>query len=195
MKNINLVLNAIALIAIGVLFVLFFNKKDTQIVKKGIDGPLSIAYVNSDTLWEKYEFVNEIKSELDSFETGLQTSYNAKATAFQNAYSEFMKKGQAGLLSSVEQEAQSKRLTAQQEELMKLNQDLTTELNNRTQELNNKVQDTILSFLKKYNQKAKYTYIMQYTKAGAMLVAHDSLDITKDVVEKLNEEYKSFSKK
>ncbi|MEI7594310.1 MAG: OmpH family outer membrane protein [Bacteroidota bacterium] len=195
-KNINLLLNVIALIAITVLFVLFFsNKKECNVSKKGIDGPLNIAYVNSDTLWKKYDFVKEIESELDTFETSLQASYNTKASAFEKAYTDFMKKGQAGLLSAIEQETQGKKLSAEQESLMKLNQELTTKLNIKTQELNNKVQDTILSVLRKYNKKTNYTFIMQYTKAGAILVASDSLDITEDVIKTLNEEYKGYRKK
>ena len=196
MKNINLLLNVIALAAIGVLFILFFNnKKGCSNSNNASVGNSNIAYINSDTLWQKYNFVKEIESELDTFETALQASYNTKASAFEKAYTEFMKKGQAGLLSALEQEQIGKKLTAQQDELMKLNQELTLQLNNKTQELNNKVQDTILSFLKKYNEQTNYTYIMQYTKAGAILVANDSLDITTDVVNKLNDEYKEFSKK
>ena len=39
-----------------------------------------------------------------------------------------------------------------------------------------------------------YHFIMGYTKDGAILLANDSLDITENVIEGLNEEYKENSK-
>lgn len=193
MKNLNLVFNVVLLVAVVILFILVIRKPEED-VKPVSTVSKTIAYVNSDTLWDKYEFVKEIKSEIDSFESGLQKQYEVKAKAFQADYEDFVKKGQKGLLSQVDQERIGGQLSQRNQDLMALQQDLNIKLQNKTMELNSKVQDTIFSFLKRLNKKTGYSYIMQYSKGGTILVANDSLEITKKVVEGLNKEYEKFKK-
>jgi len=181
-KYLNL---SLSLIAIGTLAFFYFAHPKTEKTTTS----LSIAYVNSDTLWNKYGFTKDIEKQLQGIEEGYQNQYLKKANAFQMAYNDFAKKAQAGLLSANDQQRISQQLGGQENELMMLDQQLSLQLADTTRKLNAMVQDTILSFLEKYNETANYTYILQYTKGGAVLITDEALDITEAILEGLNKEY------
>lgn len=195
MKKAQLFLNVFFLIAIVVFAVLFFKAHSGGCdSKKATKGNLSIAYINSDTLWEKYEYVKKNMAELDTFKAALQNTFNLKQVAFQKAQTDAEAKDKKGLFSAIERQRVSAQLAQQNQELMQLNQELTTKLSQKTQAMELTVQDTILATLKRYNKDKKYTYILQYVKGNSVLIADESLDITSDVVKLLNKNYDKYKK-
>jgi outer membrane protein len=61
--------------------------------------------------------------------------------------------------------------------------------------MNLRLLDTVTNFLKRYNRHYGYDYILGYKTAGEILLANDSLEITRDVLNTLNEEYIQRGKK
>jgi outer membrane protein len=49
--------------------------------------------------------------------------------------------------------------------------------------------DSVMNFLKRYNDKYKFDYILGFTKGGNILFANDTLDVTQDVIKELNSAY------
>jgi outer membrane protein len=49
--------------------------------------------------------------------------------------------------------------------------------------------DSVMNFLKRYNEKYKFDYILGFTKGGNILYANDTLDVTNDVIKELNAAY------
>jgi Skp family chaperone for outer membrane proteins len=64
----------------------------------------------------------------------------------------------------------------------------------RQNEVNTQLTDTILSFLERYRVEHEYTLILQYGYSSGLLSADKDLDITKDVIQRLNRKYE-FEKK
>jgi len=54
--------------------------------------------------------------------------------------------------------------------------------------------DTISSFMKNYNKKTNYDFILGYSKGGGILFANEAYDITKQVLEELNKQYAKHKK-
>ncbi|MCF8296933.1 MAG: OmpH family outer membrane protein [Saprospiraceae bacterium] len=166
------------------------DDKDISVSKTANNGELTIAFVRSDTLWSNYDFVKYSKKILDSIEVKYQSQYNYQAEKLQSDYNEYIKKGTAGLLSLNQQKETENKLTQRQNDLIKLDERLSEELLAQKEELNNVLQDTILNFIKRYNEKANYTYILEYAKLSGILYADEAYDITEDIVIGLNNEYK-----
>ena len=61
--------------------------------------------------------------------------------------------------------------------------------------MNLRLLDTVNAFLKRFNAKYGYDYILAYKSMGEILIANDTLDITRSVLEELNKEYQGHSKK
>jgi outer membrane protein len=56
--------------------------------------------------------------------------------------------------------------------------------------MNQTLTDTLTSFLKRYNNTWRFDYIMGFKSEGEILIANDTLDITRNVLDAINKEYK-----
>ena len=61
------------------------------------------------------------------------------------------------------------------------------------QKSNEEVRKTVVDYVKEYNKKANYNFILTHTDGpgGVLILANDSLDITNEILEGLNEQYKA----
>lgn len=151
-----------------------------------------IVYVNSDVLNEKYEYVKTLVAAAQAKQQRLEMSYQTKGQKLQQDYTEFQQKASQGLLSENE-------ITRKQEEFQKRKEELDMaeqELQGLMEEMQvnyNKVRKTIVDYLKEYNKKSNYNYILTYSKApgSGIMLADDSLDITNEVLEGLNAQYRA----
>ena len=82
------------------------------------------------------------------------------------------------------------QLKAEGQKLYQLNQDYTSRMSDEEQRLNQVFVDSIHNFLKRYNSKFGFDYILGYSKGGGILLAKDTLDITSTVLDGLNKEFK-----
>jgi len=60
--------------------------------------------------------------------------------------------------------------------------------------MNNLLRDSIYRFLETYNQKKNYHLILSNTLNDNVLLAHPMYDITSDIIELLNAQYKPIEK-
>lgn len=89
-------------------------------------------------------------------------------------------------LSPAERAGREQTLMARQQELMELRDKMLEGLGEDEKKINESLQTNLLTFLKEYNQKHGYDFILGYQPGGGILFANDSLDVTLDVVKGLN---------
>ncbi|MFH0867627.1 MAG: OmpH family outer membrane protein [Bacteroidota bacterium] len=186
----------LSLLGVIVLFILYFfvNKGESDInneVSKIQKKTVSIGFVNSDTIMENYILVKNMKDSLEAKQTAAEASFTAQQTAFENSVLDYQTKMKANTLSIDEATKKETLLTQQQEYLYQLNEELSTKLAEEEVKLNAMLQDSIMNFLKRYNEKYHFDYILGFAPGSGILYANDSLDITNDVLEGLNKDYKS----
>jgi len=173
------------------------SNNDTAVVV-GDDGEhkqRNIAFVNADSLTEKYEYLKVLKRVTEAKQVKLEKAYNAKATKFQEDYLEYQQKGSQGLITADQAKAIEEDLIKRKSDIEIMEQQLD-ELIQDAQRKNIIAQKNINKFLKKYNLSHKYDMILAYTEAGGtVLLANDTLDISKKVIEGLNMEYQESIKK
>jgi len=201
MKNLSLVLNAVLLVLVIILFVMFNNLKKSigqdgstaTIASKG--KLLRIAYVNADSINANYLLMKDFNNEIQEKENQLQEIYAAKAKKLQDEYQAYMQKKQSGNISELDDQKSQQDLQAKKSELDGMQQQ-RDELVKDVQERNYALQKKIQKFISDYNKKAGFDYILGYENiGGSLLYGNDSLDITKPIVSGLNQQYKDSAQK
>jgi outer membrane protein len=213
MKNLNLLLNIVLIAAIIVLFVLYGNLKnggdagnavenkasttvDTLKVNKSNTGALKVAYINVDTLLASYKLAKDLENRLLEKQKRMEADLNRKNMELQKQAADFQKKVQTNSFLSLESaKAQEQELYEKQQKLLQLRDQMTQEILLEQQNLNNQLLDSVINFLKEFNKTAGYSYIFNNS---AFLIGDTAADITKTVVNALNDRYdkaKPVSKK
>jgi outer membrane protein len=171
------------------------NNKGTSTAAKSNNGaPVTgkIAYINLDTLQSKYTFWKAEADALAAEQAKIESELQSSAQKLQSDYTAFQQKAQSGNISEAEGRATQQRLAQMQQSLETRRTTLGEQLQARQIAFSEKLQKNIDEYLAIYNKDNKYDYILSYTKAGQILYANKSLDITADVVKGLNE-FKSSS--
>ena len=210
-------INVLLLLAVGVLFVLHFNRDNAEVVQDGmelvedeesadtIESPLSdtttlelpmfasglkIAFVNSDSLNKNYKYFEDAKTEIGLELAKAQGRIKGKQNSLIKKYSELEKKAQSGQMWNDEIQVEAAKL---QEEEMKLGQEaqeLQAKLANVEYDVTLKVINETADYLNDIGKQLGYDYVLTYSKSNQIILfANDELDITDYVTVKLNNAY------
>jgi len=208
-KNFSTILNVVLLIAVAVLYYLHFSNATTpeladaavtdstatikQVVKAPKDIKASkIVFVNTDVLNENYALVKELTASIKSQQQSLDAKYQKKGAEFQQKYMEFQQKASQGQLSENQTLAAQQELEKGKAELDEMEAKLQS-LMDKMQADNEIVLKNVMDYIEEYNKNSNYNYILAYSKnaMSPVLLANDSLDITSEIVDGLNEQYKA----
>jgi outer membrane protein len=149
----------------------------------------TIVFVNSDSLINNYEYYKAVRFKLQDLSQKAQAEITAKGAAFQKEVAAYQKS--ASSLNLVQRTATEKRLAAKQQSLQALSQNTGKQLQDEEADQNTKLYDQIAAYLKTYTKTKGYKIVLTYSKANpSMLYGDESLDVTKEVLAGLNEEYK-----
>ena len=155
-----------------------------------------IAYVNIDTLKEKYVLYKSKKAELENKEKAMTSELQRSGQKFQQDLLAAERKAQAGTLTQAEYEATAQRLQQMKQSLETREAALTEQLLAEQEEFNKDLQQRLDDFLKEYNKDKGYDYILSYSKTlGFIMLADEQLDITADVIAGMNALYEKESAK
>lgn len=207
MKKAPLIFNILLAVAVIVLYYLHFSSVKSAgelsaadsiaLAKPVVMSPTEIkaskiVYINSDVLNEKYEFVKDLMVAAQSKQTRLQSTYESKAQKFQQDYTELQEKASQGLLSENEATKAQNDLIKRKEELDKMELQLQG-LMEEIQKSNEEVRKNVVDYVTEYNKTGQYNYILTYTDSpgGFLILANDSLDITNDILNGLNAQYRA----
>ncbi len=150
------------------------------------EKPLKIAYVNADTLLEKYDFFKKQREAFRKKEKDADASLKAKGRALEQDFVETQKKAQQGMLAPSDMQKEEQRLMAQQQKLLAEQERITKALMEEDQKIRDQLQKAILDQLNEIKKEEGYDFIFSYTAGGQLLAANESLDITARVLEILN---------
>jgi outer membrane protein len=189
-----LALNTILLVAVAVLFFLFFNKKDGRVREVNTPGKDSaghsrhtpVAYFDMDSIEANFTEFKKMQAEVVKKEGDINESINQMRTNFQYYYQKL--------------QAQAANLTPrQQDSLGNVLAQMDADIKNRAAELNqsyqsyymNKQQE-IVSMIKKYcnefNKDRKYSYIIA-REPGLFYYTDTAYNVTSELLKGLNAFY------
>jgi len=214
MNKVLIGVNAILIVAVGFLFFKVDSLKSPEIQpdnntienKKNAPAPIKvvapvgnlptgkIAYINIDELNEKSLEISDLITKAKRRRSIIEGSLENLNMQYQRKMEDYQTSAKAGIapqsemqmkekeIMSIEKEAQNKQLQME---------NLSVDIN----EKNGSFQKNVKNFLIGWN-KGRYDFILSYSDAvPSMLLGNTSLEITAEVIEQLNLEYKQSKNK
>lgn len=191
MKNISLILNAILIVAVGVLFYLHFSVANPTSASTATvtPGDLKIAYINSDSVLKYYDFFKVNRGKLEAKSKKLDQELRGRAQGLQNDYESYQRN--VGNLTIGQAKAIEEDLTKKQQNLRLYQESLSQELTGEEGKMNVELYSKITNFLKKYGEEKGIQLVLKFDPTSDVLFGGNNLDITQDVIGGLNEAYKA----
>ena len=198
MKNILPAITAILAVLVGVLFYLHF-KNHSQIDKintkvagndTAANRPLKIAYVDLDSIQEKYDYYREKMTEFEKKKEGADRDLNNSFQRIENERIAFVQKGNA--ITQVEAEAFQRDYARKMQNLEQQKANMERQIQEEGIKTMDELKKKINAFLTDYNTTKSYSYIFSYSSSINVLFYKDTaFNITNEVVAGLNQAYKA----
>ena len=210
MKNFNVIALSVLALAVVGLYVLHFTSKareaepvsTEEMVPPAIDvdsltvqisvgaEAFNIAYVDVAKMQEslqKLDFFKKMNEKLLQKEAKSRKDFQSAQQKYGAELEVFQQKYQAGgFLTKESLEQEQMRLYKREQELQGLQMRLEQEMANEQIKLSKQLMDTIDVFFKSYSSDKTYKLILN---RADVLFADETMDITPDVLEKLNARY------
>lgn len=199
MKKLPLILSIVSLVAVAVLFVFEFTEKednDSVNTNKGVAQVNSngIAYVEVDSIIFNFEYYFDLRDELIAKQKNSESELNSKGRQYETGAKDYEEKVRKGLVTRATAAQMEQSLMQQQQELVNLRDQLQYELMEEEQVMNRKVLQYIYDYLEEYTKENSYDFILGKSFGGQVMYSEPSLDITQDVLGRLNEKYLATKK-
>jgi outer membrane protein len=201
-NKILLICNAVLFLGLVGIYILHFtgnnggNSKVNVNAKAPVvkEGGLKVAYVNTDTLIAKYEYAKDMEKELMAFKNQQEAYGKQQVAKFQKDYDDYLKNG--ANMTLTQQQSTEAELKKRAEKMATLEQELTAKIMERQMTENTKLLNAIFAFVREYNeQNQKFDIILRKTfENSPTLYMNEAMDITDEIVNGLNEEYKNLKK-
>jgi outer membrane protein len=190
-----LALNIILLVAVCILFFLFFNREDRQVIdstiRPGIDTASKwqhtpVAYFDMDSVEANFTEFKKMQTEVVAREARINDSINQMKAAFQSYYMKLQ--GQSANLTQRQKDSLGNELAQ-----------MDMEIKNRASEMNQTYQtyymskqkeiiDKIKNYCKEFNKDRKYSYIIA-REPGLFYYTDTAYNVTTELLKGLNAFY------
>lgn len=192
MKYFSWVLNGVLLLAVVVLYVLHFSNHApaTSTPGKGLTSiNARVGLVNSDTVLKYYEYMDAVNKRLEAKGKKLQDDYQNRAQSLQQDINDYQRRQNTFTIDQAK--AIQEDLMKKQNNLQMYEQTLSQEMADEQNTVNKELYDRVTAFLKKYGTGKGLNIVFRFDTSSDVLYAGDSLDITWDVIDGLNKEYRA----
>jgi len=199
MKGTSLIVSIVLFVAVAVLYVLHFtggmksNKNsDTDRTVIDRDG-LKIAYVKADSVILNYKLAEFLHDDFTKKQEAYAGEYATKRKSFEKDAAAFQEKLQRGGFLSEDRAVQERnRLVGMEQEIQKMDQELSSKLGEMQNTNSQQVLDSLLSALKQFNAGMNYDYILN---GSSILIGAEGDNITADILKQMNEKYTATTQK
>jgi len=200
LSKISLAINVVLIIAVAILF--SRTSKSTSSVETP-DAPVAsafasgdsvrvpiVAYVNADSLNEKYKFISEktksLEANLRSSDEKIQREYAKR----EKEWNELMAYAQSKQLPDDEAAMVEQRLATLQGEMDKIQNDEKNQLMQSEAKLQEELHKRVELFLESFTKKKGIDYVLNYSvTTPVVLYGNPAYDVTSEVLSGLNAEY------
>lgn len=194
MKGSSLIVSVVALIAVAVLYVLYFTGNSNPAIESEVkealatsEGALRIAYVKADSVILNYELAQDLHDEFTKKQEAYNSEFGTKRQTFEREAAAFQEKLQRGGFLTEQRAIQERdRLVGKEQEILQLDQELSGKLAELQTTNNKQILDSLMNYLNEYNKNKKYDYIFN---GAEILIGNEAQNITAEVLKALNERY------
>ncbi|HZY38796.1 MAG TPA: OmpH family outer membrane protein [Mucilaginibacter sp.] len=148
----------------------------------------TIVYINQDTLLNKYEYARDVTKTLQEKGKEAQGAVQSKGQAIEHEFADYQKN--VNSMSADQRQSTEEHLSRERQDFQSYQQNAAAGFQNEQISANNKVYDTIANFAKGYAKEKGYKLVLMYSKANPTILYGDqTLDVTADVIKRLNDAY------
>ncbi len=190
MKNLSLILNAVLLVAVGVLFYLHFSAARPKMVSASettASGDLAVAFINADSLIDQYAFIDDRRKILEAKGKKLESDFRNRAETLQSEITAYQRNESSMTIGQAK--ALQEDLGKKQQNLQLFEQRVNQEMMADQQKLMKELYDRLQAFLKTYCEENNVQMVVKYDLSSDVMYGKPALDITEAVVSGLNSEY------
>ena len=190
-----LALNIILLVAVGILFFLFFNKKTDPVVDQTIRTSNTdtlrwqhtpVAYFDMDSVEANFTEFKKMQTEVVAREARINDSINQMRAAFQSYYGKLQQ--QSANLTPRQRDSLGNELAQMDMDIKnrasEMNQNYQTYYMSKQQEIITKIKN----YCKEFNKDKKYSYIIA-REPGLFYYTDTAYNITSELLKGLNAFY------
>ena len=198
MNKFLLGLNLVLVIAVGVLYYMYFDYTksdihDRQHAQAAAANTFKIAYFELDSLQTNYEYYKEVKDYLTSKDNAYGQQLNNIRNKYQTKLKEYQDKGPT--LSQSQQSDYEQQLMKLQNDYQTANENIQSEMQAEMLEKLQGVKMKIQDFLKSYCANKGYAYVFASTKEDDIYYKDTIRNITDSIIIGLNAQYKASKTK
>ncbi|HWB26360.1 MAG TPA: OmpH family outer membrane protein [Chitinophagaceae bacterium] len=193
MKKALIAFNIVLLVAVGILYLLYFTYVSEDIHEKKIAqaqvaNTFKVAYFDFDTLDTYYEYSKQVRQELMAIDSENERKLTEMRSDIANEIKKFNKVGAS--LTQTEQSNFQQRLNDLQINYQNQQQQLGQSMNSEYIQREQAVKFRIQKFLKTYCRNKGYAYVFGTKEYDDIMYYKDTIrNITRDLIKGLNEEY------
>jgi outer membrane protein len=151
-------------------------------------GPSKLAYINSDSVLKYYEFTKVNVGKLEDKGKRMEQDLKNRAMSLQNEIENYQRTRNS--LTIGQAQAIEEDLGKKQQNFQMYQQSASQELANDQDKMSRELYEKVTEFLKKYGQQNGLQFVLKFNSSSDVLFAGDSLDISKQVIDGLNNAYK-----
>lgn len=149
-----------------------------------------IAFINIDILNDECQEVSDLVAEAKTKKANIEASVQSLSVKYQTKVEEYQRMAKAQIAPQSQLDALAKEI----QDIEREAQNKQLQMDNLSENIarkNTDFQNNLKEFLIRWNS-GRYDYILSYSDAvPTMLLGNASLDITREVIAKVNEEYKA----
>jgi outer membrane protein len=177
MKNKNLIVIALCLLAVLIVAMLLINNFANK----------KIVYVETGILFEQYEGMKKARIQMELKQKELKAGVDSLVNLFQEDLKTYERN--RSKMSAKERELKEELLRVRQQQVNNYHQSIQKKSTEEEQRLTQTQVNRINDFLKEYGKEKGYRFILGANGSGNVVYALEALNITTEVLEGLNEEY------
>jgi len=151
-------------------------------------GSKKVAYVRSQELIYQYEGTKEAVVKFNNQKTQWQANVDTLRVNFQKAIEDYNNRYQK--LNKQERTNYENQLAAQEQQLQTYSKAISEKITAQDDESMQAVLNQINAFVEDYSVKNGYDIVMGTTLSGSVLYGEKTLDITDDILQELNKNYR-----
>lgn len=147
-----------------------------------------IVFINQDTLVVKYNYFTDMSKRLEQKAKEADADVQSRQQAIQREYAEYQKA--AATMPADQRQAKEQHLNQKGQEFQQYRQNAGAQIQQDQSNEQTKFYEKIAAFTKAYAKEKGYKMVLTFTRASTgMLYGDPSLDVTTDVIKRLNDDY------
>jgi len=192
MNRTSIGISILSLLAVAVLYILHFTGNGKEVpeeVKEPVkeNNGLKIAFVKADSVILNYDLAQDLHDEFSRKQEAYTNEYATKRSSFEKDAAAFQEKlNRGGFLTEQRAIQERDKLVTREQEIIQLDQDLSTRLVEIQNANNSRLLDSLISYLNTLNKTRQYDYILN---GGQILIGDEASNITAEVLQAMNEFY------